>query len=323
VNSDTPEPAHYPEEHLLLYVEDMLAPDEKLQTETHLGACPECARRVMALRDTINRLKKGKEVFCPEPWEIYEFVERGKPEGVISRHVKLCSACLAEVQTYEAGVLPERMPAELWQGVQERITSRGADKRERDGASGFLERLYGLFRFPAMAAAAATAAILVVLALYPREFTEPGVGLSTITWEGALKSKAVQKKAAVLLLFDLEKPLSQKRIDSLYEALKPNMDVSEHFSVIPPAVLSAAIREGELRPRDEMQFLKALRSKFDVSFAVLVELTTSGAEFDIRARIMDTVDDRTLRTISMQGVSGNQLNDKVREVVFGLMLDRT
>jgi hypothetical protein len=320
VKSHNPEPTKHPDELLLLYVENMLGPDEKIKVETHLGECKECTSRVQALRATITALKNGPEIFCPEPWEIYEFVKEGKPEGSVSSHLGLCSSCRLEAVQYETASL-EPMPAGLWNIIKERISRvPGRSGLEPEKAPGFMERLHEWFKLPAIAMGAAVAALLVVLVLYPRAPIQTDVGLTSVTWEGVLKPKSFQKATVLLVLKNVKPPLSQARIDSLYEALKPDMDVSARFGMLSPAVVSAAIKNREIDTDNEKRLLSDLHSKYSVSLAVLVHMSRKGETYDVRVNMMDPISGKELRTTMLRDVPDGRLNEQVREAVKGLLL---
>jgi hypothetical protein len=320
VKSNTPEHAKHPDELLLLYVENMLVPDEKTKLETHLKECEDCSARAQALRDTIAALKDAREIFCSEPWEIYEFVEKGKPEGTVSSHLALCNPCREEAANYDIASA-ERMPAELWNRIQERVPkSREASRHDSGAVSRLIERLHGWFRFPTIAVGAAVAAILVVLVLYPGPFTQPGVGLTSVTWDDALKPKAFQKAAVLLLFKDFKPPMPQARVDSIYESLKPDMEVSARYSMVSPAVLSAAIKNREIDASDETRLLSGLHNKFNVSQAVLVDISRAGHAYDVRVNVMDTGSGKELHVTTLRDVPDIRLNERLREAVAGLLL---
>jgi hypothetical protein len=320
VKSNTPELAEHPDELLLLYVENMLAPDEKTGIEAHLSECEECSSRAGALRGTIAALKDAPEIFCPEPWEIYEFVKNGKPEGTVLRHLGMCNSCRAEATQYETASA-ERMPAQLWNSIKGSVPSVSEKPRTEEKATFcFIERLHQWFKSPAIAVGTAVAAILVVLVLYPRQPIEPGVGLSSVTWETALKPKTFQKAAVLLMLKNMKPPMSQTRIDSIYESLTPDMDVSARFGLVSPAVLSAAIKNREIDAAGEKNLLSGLHSKFNVSLAFLIDISRRGDAFDVRVNVMDAGSGKTLQTAMFKDVPDSRLSEQVREAVKDLLL---
>jgi hypothetical protein len=324
VNSKTPESTNHPDELLLLYVEDLLNPEDKTRVETHLSQCADCASRTEALKRTVSLLKGTRQVFCPEPWAIYEFVKSGKPEGTLSEHLALCDACREEAAAYQSSAPSERMPAEMWAAVRQRFSQRTATELDTRTTIGLAQRLRQWRRLPAMATAAAVVVVLVVLVLYPRDYAPPGVGLTSVTWEGVMQPKTLQKKAAVLILFkDFKQPVPQTRIDSMYRALKPDMDLSERFHVVSPAAVSAAIKKGQIHPEGEKLLLDGLRSQLDASLAVLVELTERGEAFDVKVNMVDTASGKTLRTATHQAVSSGKLDATVAQLVKDLLAQQT
>ncbi len=182
-----------------------------------------------------------------------------------------------------------------------------------------MERLNRWFKLPKIAVAAAVA-VMLVLILYPRPPIESEVGLTSVRWEDVLRPKTIQKAAVLLVLKNTKPPLPQARIDSIYEALKPDMDVSSRFGMVSPAVLSAAIKNREVSADGEKRLLRGLHENFNVSVAVLVDLTRKGDGFDVRIKMVDAVGGKTLHTAKLPDVPDEQLDQKVGEVVKGLLL---
>jgi Putative zinc-finger len=320
VKPNSPEPASHPDELLLSYAENMLAPDDKIKVEIHLSECEKCSSRARSLRDAITALTNAREIFCPEPWEIYEFVEDGRPEGTVSRHLDLCDTCRAEAAGFETAVA-KPMPAELWKSIKEQFpkAAQVTQAASRPTAN-FIERLRRWFKFPTIAVATTAAAILVVLVLYPRQPIEPGLTLTSVTWKSALRPKAFQKTAVLIVLKHMKPPIPQSKIDSIYESLRPGPEVSARYSMVSPALLSAAIKNREIDADTEKRLLSGLQSKFNVSLAVLVDISRRGDSFDVQVNMQNAVSGKTLQKVMIRGVPDRFLNDKVREAVKDLLL---
>ena len=246
-----PTSSEHPDALLLPYVEDMITPPEKAEVEEHLSTCDQCASRAEELRETTAALKQNKQAFCPEPWELHDFAQSGNdPHGVISLHVEHCPLCSEDLGAWKMAQSEEPMPAELWNRLRERLP-REAPKQVSPERPRWVqtiwESLARFWRAPAMAVGVAAAVLVLVVTFYPRDMTQPMIALSSVSWEGIPKPKSIQKNAAFVVLFkDFKDPVPQKQIDSLYEALKPSMELNERYGIVSPAEISEAVKSGQV-----------------------------------------------------------------------------
>lgn len=322
-----PNTLEHPDELLLPYLEDMLGPEEKLDLERHLSGCERCSSELRELDRITAALRENKLAFCPDSTEIVQFVENGlDPEARISRHLKVCPTCLAFAEACRTEAPPESMSPELWQRLQERLGIKSSPRvgDTKDTAPGFAERIRNWFRVPAFAAGAAAAAILLVVVLYPRDFTIPDMGLSSVAWEGVPKPKAIRDRAAFLVTFKgLAEPLAQKQIDEIFQALKPDMELSERFDVIPPAELRAAAKSGEvlLDPKQLKESVESLNKKLNASRVASITLTLepSDENYSVRVELWDAANGARLSEKTAYLIPENLLPDKIREMVFSIM----
>lgn len=323
--TDPPNTLEHPDELLLPYLEEMLSPEQKLDLERHLSGCERCSSELRELDRITAALGKNKLAFCPDSTEIIQFSESGRdPEGRISRHLKACPTCLAFAEACRTETPPETMSPELWERVQERLgTKRGARVPEyEEAAPGFAERFWNWFRAPAFAAGAVAAAILLVVVLYPRDFTVPNVGLSSVTWEGGPKPKAIRDRAAFLVTFKgLAEPLSQKSVDEIYQALKPDMGLSERFEVISPSELRAAAKSGEvlLDPKQLKETVESLHKKLNASRVAMITLEPANGKYSVKVELWDAASGASLNQKTESAIPENLLPDRIREMVFNLM----
>jgi hypothetical protein len=96
--------------------------------------------------------------------------------------------------------------------------------------------------------------------------------------------------------------------------------VSARYSMVSPAVLSAAIKNREIDAGDETRLLSGLHNKFNVSQAVLVDISRVGHAYDVRVNVMDTVSGKELQTTMLRDVPDIRLNERLREAVGALLL---
>jgi hypothetical protein len=324
----TTDPTHtleHPDGLLLPYLEDMLSPEERLDLERHLRGCERCSSELRELDRITASLRENKPAFCPDSAEIIQFSEGGHdPEGRISRHLKACPTCLALVEACRTESPPETMSPELWARLQERLGTKGGTRVPvlEETSPGFAERFRNWFRVPAFAAGAVAAAILLVVVLYPRDFTVPNMGLSSVTWEGVPKPKAIRDRAVFLMTFKgLAEPLPQKRIDEIYQALKPDMELSERFEVISPSELRAAAKSGEvwLDPKQLKETVESLHKKLNASRVAMITLEPSNGKYSVKVELWDAASGASLNQKAESGIPENSLPDKIRGMVFSMM----
>jgi hypothetical protein len=323
--TDPPNTLEHPDELLLPYLEDMLSPEQKLDLERHLKGCERCSSELHELDRITAALRKNKLVFCPDSTEIIQFSESGHdPDGRVSRHLKACPTCLAFAEASRPETSSETMSPELWERLQKRLGTRGTTRvpELKETSPGFAERFRNWFRVPAFAAGAVAAAILLVVVLYPRDFTIPNMGLSSVTWEGAPKPKAIRDRAAFLVTFKgLAQPLSQKRIDEIYQGLKPDMGLSERFEVISPSELRAAAKSGEvlLDPKQLKETVESLNKKLNVSRVAMITLEPSNGKYSVKVELWDAATGSSLNQKTESAIPENLLPEKIREIVFNIM----
>ena len=221
------------------------------------------------------------------------------------------------------------MPAELLAKVRERLgqfpvaeTTETGQKRSFFSWDWIPEH----FRRPALGVAAAVAAILVVVLIYPHEQMETMVGLSAVAWENAPRPKtgvdSPRKRSAVLIFFkNFKDPLPRDKVDSLYQALEPPIEVNEKFDVISPADLSKAISRGEVDPFNRKKLLEDLDENLNAVKVVLVTVEPATQGFDVKCDLMRTSDGIRLKKRIAKGVTEANLASTVRGTVWELLLD--
>ncbi len=308
------------EELLLPYIEETLAESDRAKVADHLALCRQCSGEAEALRGLIRDLKSTGEVFCPESWELYDWAAEGRPEGLILEHVKLCPSCAEEAREYLGEFAPEGMPNDLWRSIKPGLGLEGPEAAKEEPGISHWEKIYAWFKIPAVALSA-VAAIVLVMVIYPYTVERPYiVGLSGEKWEGAFKPKAVRPKAAILLMFnDAKSRPSQEKVDSIYKALEPGMDVSGAFEIVAPAVLSNAIKSGKLDPYNRERMLNDLNRQLGVTTAVLLTILSSNGWTDARMEKIDTQSGRITGSTELHDIStdaARQLRASVKQLLL-------
>lgn len=288
-----PNMTDHPEDLLLLYAEGLLTENEKHVVERHLGACAECSSEVDRLQETIAMLTVHREAFCPEEWELYEYAHYGTdPDGAIGKHLKRCESCRNVVEELTRQVSPSLMPAALWSDMRQQLPSpvRVAASAQPD-SEGFLERVYRMFRFPALAAGLVTAVVLGFVLLKSPEMPQSVIALSSVGWTNAPKPKSLhrsEKSAAILLVVeDFDPPWSQERIDKLYDVLVPSVDVYGRFRIVSPRGVKASLDRSTLKLRDTKAVVAAIAKKLSLTTVVVVTITARGQAASVQADRID------------------------------------
>lgn len=315
-------------EFLLSYVEGLLRPDEAAEVEEHLNACPQCSSEVAELRALILTFRANKRAFCPDPWEVYEFVHYGTdPERKLAGHLEACSACSELAGSLTSESEPELMPSALLRKLKQRLSDQAVETVAANGGfAGILERFFRWVRIPALAAGAAAAVVLLVILLYPKEIPESVVALSSVAWEQAPRPKEFapsRPRIAVILAFKgFDQPVKQEEIDSFYRALVPSMAIQERVQILPPAALKEAIHDRAVKARDQKQLLTTLSANLGVSQAVIVTVEggPQGQGSRVASRLVDTASGAALASTAEEGVAPNELEQAVKQSVFGLLV---
>jgi anti-sigma factor RsiW len=325
----TPEPPHnteHPKDLLLQYLDDTLSPEQKLEFERHIDACSTCAMELEDLAKITGALRENKEIYCPDSLEIEEFVRENRdPAGRITAHLEVCPACSAFAESLQQEGYAREMPLELWHGIQERLevpADKGSTRVQPQPEAGLLERFFNRFRIPSFAAAALVAAALLVIVVLPRDTTSPLVGLSSVAWENAPKPKVMRPRAAFLVTFpSTTQHLSQKKVDSIYAALQPDLNLLEKYEIVPPSELKSAAQSGQvtINPEQPKEMFESLNSKLGVSIVSLVQVSRTDGLFRIKVDVVDTQKGSTIQENTRSGISEEALPQAIREMVFATL----
>lgn len=312
-----PTPSGHPDDLLLPYVEDIIAPPKKAHVEEHLSKCDECRLRVEELRETTVALRQNKQAFCPEPWELHDFAQSGNdPHGVISLHVEDCPLCSEDIRTWKKALSEEPMPAELWSQVRKRLPRPAGEQILSvipKWSQILWENLVRFWKGPAMAAGAVAAVLLLVVIFYQAPI-EPMIP----------KAKSIPQKTALVVLFkDFKDPLPQEQIDSLYEAFKPSTELNDRYSIVSPAETSEVIKSGKAPSDDRSAMIDRLKKNLDVSRVLLVVVFPSADKLSARIEFIDTITGKTLQTKTEEKIEQNELAERVRSDAFGMLLPPT
>lgn len=323
--SQPPEHTSHPDDLLLPYVEDALSRGDALTVEKHLAKCPDCAGKVKGLREAIGAMRTHGEAFCPEPWELYEYVFHGEdPDGVVEKHVQTCRECesICHVWTSERG--KETLPPNLWVKLKDRFhepaqTTPGSQAQVRVLKPRFLRR----FMFPSLALGAAAAAILVVFLMLPREIPQSAIATSSVSWQGTPKPKALPRSrhrtALIISLRGFPTRWPEQRIDTLYRAIRPGMDVYESFDLISPQRVTEAVHESGQPLRNTRDVVTLLGHELNVSRVAVVSIRSADGGLTVQGNLVDATSGTSLERVPETRVSTGDVESAVAQVASDLL----
>jgi hypothetical protein len=341
---------HHPKDLLLGYFEGSLSVEESAMVQDHVAQCNECALDLDSLGKMVGLLKTEKEIFCPEPWDLLEFIETGQdPQGRLAGHLEKCHLCCAEVADYRETAIQKTLPAEikaeLEKVFQQSAKSHGA--RDETAFVRALDWLNSIFRFPALAIGTAVAALLAVLIIYPRGTVPTFVGVSSENWEETISQvtpkslfsdaparKEIAKSAplvghgaskpilfeapkprlaSVIIFHGFKKPLPQSTIDSLYEGLKPTVELEKRFQFSTPAELKQFLDKVADRHLSPTEALSEFYKESSIKFALIANVKAEEDRFGLKSQLIDTQNGKILAESIESRLSDAELASSIKD----------
>jgi len=318
---------------LLPYLEDRLSNEDRAMVQRRLNTCQEYSDELQSLEQLMAKLKANKDIFCPKPSKLFDFVETGEdPEGKLARHIERCPLCQEDVALYrarcESTVLPEKV-----RSLYRRRFPQRSRKRPQTGETLFTaltEWWSSFFRVPAFAMATLATAVLVAVVIYPRGDIGPFIGLSSVAWKQPVQefvpkswqAPVKRPRVAVVLVFrGFKKPWPQVKIDSLYKILNPPEQECEQFEFLSPANIQAALK-GKIETRDESQIQSQIARTIDAETVILIEVISREPGLQIDGRAVDAGTGKTVDRKQSEAVSEPQLSSKLQEVLSAILGSR-
>ena len=117
------------------------------------------------------------------------------------------------------------------------------------------------------------------------------------------------------------RPSKQTKIDALYRALAPSMELYERLWILPPNVVKEAVENGLVKTTNKRELLRGLRKEFDVSVVALATLIARPKAVDIQVQLIDADSGKTLATRRLSGVREDESGPKIREEVSAILRD--
>jgi hypothetical protein len=120
--------------------------------------------------------------------------------------------------------------------------------------------------------------------------------------------------AKVIILNNVEPPFGKEKIRFLYDCIVPEQKLKESFDFIAPRRLEEAEQKGIIKTDSVSKLLEGLRDYLQVPQAVLITISSKGADFDIAAELLDTSTGKVLQERKATGVTENQLPLQIRKL---------
>jgi len=340
--TDPANTSKHPREALLPYLEDMLSQEDRSIVEAHLQDCPQCSNELQEIKEATDFLRTHKEVFCPEPWELYEYCQTGHdPDGRLVRHVEECPSCREAIASCAGCTEDTEMPRSMRDAVERHFGQkrlRVAWRLAESWFAGLFNYLSYVFRMPVLALGTVAAAVLLVVVFYPWGESVPIMRLSSVKWdqpgqpligkslrlmapltEPEVASKKRPRVAVILFLKGFDKPMPQEKVDALYSALAPTASVQKRYEVLTPASIRQALGEANLKSRDVVQLAGKLNEDLDVDQLIILTVAKSGDEFEISGEARTARNSEIVSENVEREVHGVELAPKLRESALVLL----
>jgi len=333
--TDTPTSFVHPTDNLLSYLEDTLPPEDRAMVAQHLGTCEECSNELKVLDHMTRSLRNRKDAFCPEPWELQEYADRGRdPEGKLAGHLAKCRLCSEELQSFRLGAEDGRAPFTLRVAFRENFPEKhpeAADEGPKGLLSTISQWLSPIFRVPVMALGTAAAVVLVVVLMYPGGELEPVTGLSSVTWDqpqgrfypksglnlmGPEKHKS--RATTVLIFKGLRDPIPQERVDGLYRSLKPGNDLARRLDFVSPSVLKEVLEEAGINAPKKKDLLQVLHKDLGVAAALIATIESRQDGFRVELELTDPATCQVAARKSEDKIAEPDLPEKLRAAAMAL-----
>lgn len=329
---DAQTPGNHPQSLLLPYVEEELDAESRSAVERHVQTCGSCAGDLQELGEIIGALKKHKDAFCPEPWQLFELAESGHdPTSELAGHVDQCPLCRQELAMCRIREVPAGLHAKIQEACEQQFAGRAKEKRAvqwKEMASDFLDGISFLLRPRMMPVFATAAAILLVVFIYPRDALEPMMRLSSVTWDQqtpGLVPKAIftgkpkPRLAMVLFFAGFKEPVPQAKVDSLYGALKPSQVAKQDFEIVSPASVQEAIGAKNVTGANKKEIAETLRTNLKITRMIAVTVLSKKEGFDLDGEMIEAETGATTGKSMARGVKAADLESKLGESVLTLM----
>lgn len=302
---------------IMAFIENTL-PDETIPIiERHLAVCRKCNEEAEELKKIISDLRTFKhEIFCPEPWECYNFALDGPstdPKHADHDHIARCNSCRAEVEEIQSA-------AQMPEAIAEAFRRNYGRTKKNSFFSDMVRRGLRYFAdnraFSSVAAAAA--AVMLIFVIYPATDREPFLALSTVQWEhsgGSLIAKdfsAKKPKTRMAVIIELKDSelFSDAYVNELYKAADPSRS-SEFFDFISPSDIREFVENHNLNPLETEPTIKAVMERMN-AWVLVMSIDSAGSRCSITTQLMEP--GKTARLLKQTVSDQNELLFTIKEL---------
>lgn len=307
------------------YLEGKLSEYDSKRVEEHLQECPECRKEMEETLNIIQTLEKTKNLFCPSSAQIYDYAARGiDPNGAVANHLQECETCRAEYAQYCNMIGTESLPPQLWFEIKSRLDTANECVSSELGGSGVGESLIdSLFHWlrPTLTIPALAGAVLVAIFLYQGSIHDEMVGYTSVAWENVPQPKDVsdseRRHLLVVFLFEgFSKPFPRDKVDALYRAIAPSIDIMNRYRVESPMKVSEVLRSARGRISSRQDVYRVLAGKWRGGLALTVTIAPSPVGLSMYARLHDLQSDGEIRAAEATDLPSKDAENSVRELVY-------
>lgn len=188
-----------------------------------------------------------------------------------------------------------------------------------------------LFQVPVMTLATVAAAVLVLVIVWPRGVPEEIVALSTTKWaeptftlmgprpspKPKIMPPAERPKLAMVVTFrNLEGPLDQNLVDSVYSSIQPTEPMKQRFDIIPPNEIKEAVTKGEVQVAPTNEFIKGLNTQLQVSKVLMLNIVAQDSRYGLEGDYKDLNTGESRKIKMEKEVNAAELPSAVRKSVL-------
>jgi hypothetical protein len=307
----------------ILYVENLLSPDELKHVEEHLQGCLECRKDVEEI-GTLTKELKQTVISCPEPWEIFDYSRGISPNAPeMSLHVKSCGKCEDELKQFLGAGRPS-MPKEILSEIENSFPlQKKSDRQSLLDFISFFRRKLTNFSIPTYAATAAVAASLILILITNLPGPKTVIYLSPVQWGNSVIQKNLMgpgsrdfKPSVGIIISSTTKTnlLDSNKTASIYQALEPDSDLYDKFRILSPSdIYEVTKRKDVSNPT-----LENLLS-IGVDYLLVVNLSDD-KQNRAEINLFETGNNKIIESIEIHTATRSDLSESLRTKVAEMLL---
>ena len=182
-----------------------------------------------------------------------------------------------------------------------------------------------MFDVPAWAIGAVTVVVLLAVILYPREAPQSVIALSSVTLGKRPETENLPGRSETDRDNHRFERFSSRgrstKIDALYDAVAPTMDIYERYYVAPPAAIRDAVRKGLVDPSDRTKMLRGLKDHLDLNKVVFITAVSRAEGIAFEAELIDISTGTILGKKTESKLAETDLGPEIRRAALHLLLE--